>query len=359
MTRNWITTTCTNLLLAFVASLLFLQPPVCNGAAWQETTALVINETSDERGGRRRDEEEEEELVQNNPWGIDERNLKAAELFWFRKMFAIEVLKIKSVCELDKKQTLKLKVAIKGAAKKELKGWKKKWDAQMQQFRGGNFGRGNQQGKKRKRKEVVIKNADEIDQQTMQYLNNTSMLGGDNEEVQAAIDSVFWRKTVKSVLTPAQFTKYKSFLAERKKAQVDAKIDAFILKMKEDLGLTDKQTTQYDALVRNKLEKAPNFSGYYSNYVFPYYATKYDKKKMKALLDADQYQLMRMILGPSESYGAMFDRQANNNAVEVNANLGMFGSIMQMLEGYAKAVENFTDGFKSVVDGIANLVGAK
>ena len=83
---------------------------------------------------------------------------------------------------------------------------------------------------KKKRKEVVIESADEIDQQTMQYLNNTSMLGGNNEEVQAAIDSVFWRKTVKGVLTPEQFEKYKTFLAERKKARIDARIDAFVLK---------------------------------------------------------------------------------------------------------------------------------
>ena len=342
MTCNWMTTCTSRLLLALVVPFLFLHTPVCNAAIWQDEAAEAVDEDED-------DDDDDEVLVQNNPWGIDERKLEAAELFRFRKVYAIEVMKIKSVCDLDKKQTLKLQIAVKGAAKKEIASWKKKWRDQMKQFQGMNFGgNGNQRKKKKNRKELVIKDADEIDQQTMQYLNNTSMLGGNPTETSKAIDNAFWRKTVKGVLTSEQFEKYESFLETREKEQVSAKIDAFVLKMQEDLSLTDEQIEQYDALVRPHLEKAPDLTGYYETHVFPYYASKYDKKKMKALLDEDQLQLMKMILGPSKAYGGMFDQQAGN-AIEpqaIGVGFGMLQAVGEVLDGIEQGMENFVDLMK-------------
>ena len=122
--------------------------------------------------------------------------------------------------------------------------------------------------------------------------------------------------------------------------------------MKEDLAMTDEQTEQYDALVRKKMEKAPNVKGYYANYVFPYYATKYNKKKMKAVLDADQYQLMKMILGPSETYGAMFDQQGGNVVNEpevVGIGFAMLEAVGEIFDGIDRGMDNFVDGVKKAV----------
>ena len=362
MTRNWMTTSSTRLLFSLVVSLLFLQTPVCisQASAWQDDEAQAAD--ADDEDEEEDEEDDEEMFVQNNPWGFDSRKLEAAELFWFRKVFAIEVLKIKSICDLDKKQALKLKVATKGAAKKEFEVWKKKYDKQMQQFQGMNINNGNG-NKKKKRKKFVIEDADEIDQQIMQYLNNSSMFGGQAEEARKAIDSDFWRKTVRGVLEPEQFKKYESFLAERKKAHIDAKVDAFVLKMREDLGMTEEQTEQYDALIRPKLEKAPVAPGYYQSFVFQYYATKYDKKKMKALLDEDQYQVMKMMLGPSKSYGHMFDQQ--DNAVEEvvigNNFLGFSAlqTVMSVLEGFNDGINGLIRGFDNFAEGMARAVGVK
>ena len=307
------------------------------------------------------EDEDDEELVQNNPWGFDQRKLDAAQHFFFRKMFAIEVSKIKSICDLDKKQALKLKVASKGAVKKEYKAWKKKWDEQMKQF-GMVVNEDGERKKKKKRKELVIEDADDIADEVMQFLNNPSMFNGGAEEARKAIDSGFWRKTVRGVLEPEQFEKYESFLAERKKAHISAKIDAFILRMQEDLGLTEEQSKQYDALIRPKMEKAPVAPGYYESYVFQYYATKYNKKKMKALLDEDQYQMMKMLLGPSKTYGAMFDQQANGgDAFEVEANMGTgaLQAVTIVLEGIGEGMDQLFSGFDNFAEGLSNAVGGK
>jgi hypothetical protein len=341
-------------LFALVFSLVLLQLLAPTVDARQVVVEVVDVEPNDDESNEDGmddddgDDDAGEELVQNNPWGIDDRKMQAAQRFWFQKAFLIEVQKIKMVCELDKKQALKLKIASKGAAKKELKTWQEKWNKQMKQFQGMNFGGVAQNlQKKRKRKELVIEDADEIDAQTMQFLNNTNMFGGATEEAQKAIDSDFWRSTVKGVLTDAQYSKYKTYLDERKQAHISAKIDAFIAKMREDLALTDEQTQKYDALVRPSMENAPIAPGYYEMFVFHYYATKYNKQKMKAVLDDDQFQMMKMILGPSKAYGAMFDQQANNNNdpfVEQQIGGVALEIAGEVLDGFVEGVGDIFEG---------------
>ena len=306
------------LFLIFV-SFLLLPMHVCNAMVWQDTeeeepqadnftlpSAGYLAEEEEAEG-----EEENEDPIQNNPFGVDERKLYAAELFWLRKMFAVEVFKIKSVCDLDEKQTQKLKVAVKGAAKTEFAAWEKEWNDLVKDYDDNPFNNAPKK-RQRNRKGIVIEDADEIDPEIIGRVCELNLFDHTAEPNRKAIDSSFWRKTVKSVLEPEQFEKYDAYLQERKKAHLDARINAFLLRMKKDLGMSDEQSKQYDALIRPEMEKAQIIPGYYETFVFQSYATKYDQTKMKLVLNKDQYQLMKMLLSLSKSYGPTDDQRANN-----------------------------------------------
>ena len=309
MACNWLTASEIGLALTLAVSFLFLQTSVCNAAIWQDKV-ITVDEAAEEDNV-----EEDKDLVLTNTWGIDDQKLDAAKLFWFRKVFAVETLKIKLACNLDKKQMLKLKVAAKRAARKDFTAWKEGWDEYMKQFQGMDLGLGpiKPRNKDIGREELVIEGADEIDQQILKVMSQWTFLG-DYGEAFKAIDSIFWRKTVKSVLNPEQFEKYEAFLATRNQAYLDARIDSFVLMMKEKLSLSDDQAKRYDALVRPKMKTAPVAPDQLDYYVFLSSATKHDSEKMKAILNEDQYQLMKMILEPTNAYGDRFDREANVKA---------------------------------------------
>jgi hypothetical protein len=331
--------------LAMLVGYLFLaSPSSVLGSPFVFQDVIVEEMVVDGEGGDEVDDEDGDGIViQDNPWGVDERKMKAAKLFWFQKAFRIEVQKIKMVCELDKKQALKLKIASKGAAKKEMEVWLKKWTQQMKQFQEMNFGNAGpvQKKKKQNQEELVINDADEIDEQAMQFMDNSSMMFGEFEEERKAVDSQFWIKTVRGVLTPEQNDKYLAFLKQRNDAHIAAKIDAFVARMQLELALTDDQAAKYDALVRPAMEKAPILSGYYETFAFQYYATQYDEEKMKSLLNEDQFQMMKMVLGPSKGYGAMLDQDGFEDAGVVGFEVNVGGTV---LEAVGDAVGDFAEG---------------
>lgn len=350
-----------NVVLLFACFLLLSNPTGAFGCPIVPQVIEVVDEVAaDESGDQEASDEDGDDdddwvEVQDNPWGVDERKMKAAKLFWLKKAFEIEIQKIKLVCELDKKQALKLKIASKGAAKKELEVWHETWTKQMKQFQGMNFG-GVGEGKKKKRnqEELVIDDADQIDEMTMQFMDNSNMMFGQFEEDRKAVDSRFWIKTVQGVLTAEQNEKYGAYVQQRKDAHVAAKIDAFIARMQMDLALTDEQVTKYDALVRPSMEKAPLLSGYYEAFAFQYFATKYDEAKMRSLLNEDQFQMMKMILGPSKTYGAMFDQGGGENVVLVGMEFD-FGGLV--LEAVGDALAGFVDGVSGFMGKLLETAG--
>ena len=111
------------LFFVLVLALGVLPGPTCFAAPLiPQVVEFEIGEVDDD------DEElEDEEVFNNNPWQIDERKLFAAKKFQLTNKYAIKVAQIDSICGLDKKQKLKLKIASKGATEEALDKFEKQW----------------------------------------------------------------------------------------------------------------------------------------------------------------------------------------------------------------------------------------
>ncbi len=288
------------------------------------------------------DEDEVIEVQVGNPFGVDLRKLQAAKKFQLIQLFAVEVEELKSICDLNKQQSLKLKIAIKGAVKKLTADWVKKNNRQM-----GNMMGAVQQPKKKKKEdeeELIIKDADEIDEMTLQFVM-MNMMGGNPYKNDDPRDSRFWRKTVKSVLTEEQQEKFKAVCVQRKKAKRRALTNYMVSSMAVELGMDNDQTKKFEAIVRPVMDSAKmKCITLYEPYLMYYFASKADKKKMKELLSPAQLQKWKIFLGPSKQIGQMIE---GGNAIgQVNGgNGGFWEDVENIVEDVAENVVAIFDGF--------------
>ena len=336
------------LFFVLVLALGVLLGPACFAAP------LIPQEVKLEIDGIDDDEEEfeDEEEFKNNPWQLDERKLFAAKKFQLINKFAVKVAQIDSICGLDKKQQLKLKIASKGATEEALDKFEKQWREQMKNFGGFNQAIDNddddkkKKRKKKKKKRIVIKKVDEIDAQVMQMLEG-NMFGG--TAMKDGIDVPVWNKTVEKVLDAEQQKKFKAHVEKLKLARRDARADAFVSSMRLELALSDSQVKEFDKLVRPAfLKKDIDVNWQYDSMATLYFGSKYNKKKMKELLSEEQYLILTLRLKPAESYSYMF---GDNVAVEVA--VGPETYVVTLLEtvfgGLAELADDIGDAIGGVV----------
>ena len=336
------------LFFVLVLALGVLLGPACFAAP------LIPQEVKLEIDGIDDDEEEfeDEEEFKNNPWQLDERKLFAAKKFQLINKFAVKVAQIDSICGLDKKQQLKLKIASKGATEEALDKFEKQWREQMKNF--GGFNQANdddddddkkkKKRKKKKKKRIVIKKVDEIDAQVMQMLEG-NMFGG--TAMKDGIDVPVWNKTVEKVLDAEQQKKFKAHVKKLKLARRDARADAFVSSMRLELALSDSQVKEFDKLVRPAfLKKDIDVNWQYDSMATLYFGSKYNKKKMKELLSEEQYLILTLRLKPAETYSYMF---GDNVAVKVD--VGPQTYVVKLLETVFGGLEGLANDIGDAIGG--------
>ena len=92
--------------------------------------------------------------------------LLAAKKFQIKQEYAVHIEVLKRIAKIDKKQALKLTIAAKGQSGRQAEKWMKKFGNQMQ----GMFGPEDKNKKGKEEQEIEIKDADEIDEQSLQFL---------------------------------------------------------------------------------------------------------------------------------------------------------------------------------------------
>ena len=333
------------LFFVLVLALGVLLGPACFAAP------LIPQEVKLEIDGIDDDEEEfeDEEEFKNNPWQLDERKLFAAKKFQLINKFAVKVAQIDSICGLDKKQQLKLKIASKGATEEALDKFEKQWREQMKNFGGFNQAIDNddddkkKKRKKKKKKRIVIKKVDEIDAQVMQMLEG-NMFGG--TAMKDGIDVPVWNKTVEKVLDAEQQKKFKAHVKKLKLARREVRADAFVSSMRLELALSDSQVKEFDKLVRPAfLKKDIDVNWQYDSMATLYFGSKYNKKKMKELLSEEQYLILTLRLKPAETYSYMF---GDNVAVKVDVGPQTY---------VVKLLETVFDGLEGLAYDIGDAIG--
>ena len=334
------------LFFVLVLALGVLLGPACFAAP------LIPQEVKLEIDGIDDDEEEfeDEEEFKNNPWQLDERKLFAAKKFQLINKFAVKVAQIDSICGLDKKQQLKLKIASKGATEEALDKFEKQWREQMKNFGGFNQAIDNddddkkKKRKKKKKKRIVIKKVDEIDAQVMQMLEG-NMFGG--TAMKDGIDVPVWNKTVEKVLDAEQQKKFKAHVKKLKLARREVRADAFVSSMRLELALSDSQVKEFDKLVRPAfLKKDIDVNWQYDSMATLYFGSKYNKKKMKELLSEEQYLILTLRLKPAETYSYMF---GDNVAVKVD--VGPQTYVVKLLETVFGGLEGLANDIGDAIGG--------
>ena len=335
------------LFFVLVLALGVLLGPACFAAPLiPQVVEFEIGEVDDD------DEEfEDEEEFKNNPWQLDERKLFAAKKFQLINKFAVKVAQIDSICGLDKKQQLKLKIASKGATEEALDKFEKQWREQMKNFGGFNQAIDNddddkkkKKRKKKKKKRIVIKKVDEIDAQVMQMLEG-NMFGG--TAMKDGIDVPVWNKTVEKVLDAEQQKKFKAHVKKLKLARREVRADAFVSSMRLELALSDSQVKEFDKLVRPAfLKKDIDVNWQYDSMATLYFGSKYNKKKMKELLSEEQYLILTLRLKPAETYSYMF---GDNVAVKVD--VGPQTYVVKLLETVFGGLEGLANDIGDAIGG--------
>ena len=311
---------------------------VAEAVELQEPAETVVAEQVDDDD----DDDDFEAVAIANPFGIDSRTLLAAKKFQLTQLFAVEVEELLSVCKLDKKQALKLRVATKGAVKKLSADWVKKNNRQM-----GAMG-GNANANKKKKddeEELVIEDADEIDQMTMQAIT-MNMFGPNPYQAEDPRESRFWKKTIASVLTIEQRDKVKTLRAEREKIKREALTDYLVQSMAVELGMGKTQTAKFDDIIRPVLASAEiDCISMYEPYLMYYYASKADETKMKELLSPAQLQEWKIFLLPSKQIGEMIEGGGNQFAQVNGGQRGFWEGVDDVATEVVEMVTSLFDSF--------------
>ena len=235
--------------------------------------------------------------------GFSKARMHAAKKFQIKQKYAVHIELLKRVCQLDKKQALKLTIAAKGQAARQSDKWIKKYGVQMQ----GMFGQ-NPKGKKKKEEEVVIKDADDIDEQTLQFLTNG--FGSPFSTAKGPTQKPEWVQTLTKVLTIEQLEKYKKHLehsaAQYRKVQLDYAINV----VSRSVNLTDEQSVKIAALLKPQIAKMNEpENALYAPYLLFYRLVKIDQKKVKEILTPAQTQRWKLLIGPYRQIGEMMEQE--------------------------------------------------
>ena len=304
-------------------------------------------------------EDEEEENVVVNRWGTTMPKMEGAKKFILEQDFLSEIDQVNQICELTAKQKTKLKIASRGAVKKQVKKWKTQ---AAQQF--GNMGLANnmddddddeddkkKKKKKRAAKPVVYEKASEIDAQTMQLVSN--MWGGSIIK-ESSTESAFWKKALRSTLTKEQLKTFNQHRQQQDDIRRAKVAEATVETLCYELRLTDEQKAAYSELVLPEVMQAKqNVAAMYEKHVLYYYATKASKSKVKKILSEAQFQKFEVMTNYSKQLGPMVEQQNVQVAGGMDEDTQLVSSLFfEVAGGLADVIEGFGNKVSDICSGI-------
>ena len=250
-----------------------------------------------------------------------------AKQFQLRHQFANEINLIDLACKLDKKQKLKLKIGAKGAVKKLANQWLKRNEGNLQWMINpggpiaiaGDDPDESEDKDKKKSDEIVIKEIKDFDEIESNMIMNIVMDTFENPFASNhPVDSPFWKKIVKGVLTDKQKTQLIEFKANRKKRKTEAILNLLIQNLTAELTLNEEQQEKIRELIRPKFLKAKPISTtmFAETYFYYYYASKVRKSDLKKILTDEQIQQWKLFMAPAQQVGQMIEME---NGMGANA----------------------------------------
>ena len=253
---------------------------------------------SDQEKKKKADDEEEEESTK--------ARLLTAKKFQLKQEYAVHIEVLKRVSKIDKKQAMKLTIAAKVQSGKQAEKWMKKW---MKEFGKQVFGPEDKNKKGKEEQEIEIKDADEIDKQSLQFLAfglPFSVAKGPTEQRE-------WIKTLNQVLTKEQLAAFEKFNAERDARYHKNQLLHAVGVVSRNLMLTEKQSAEISKLLEPEIKKIKEpASAFYSPYHLFYRLTKIDQKKFDKILTQAQTQQLKLFICPYRAFGDKMEQEAEN-----------------------------------------------
>ena len=289
-------------------------------------------------------EEAQAMAVVGNPWGVEPKKMLAAKHFQLSQIFQVEVDQIEQVCQLDKKQLLKLKIGAKGAVKKLAEQWQKTAGQQFGMAAAVEVDlEADVEGEKSETPEpdqetVEITDADQIDEMTLQLVMTDQM--GNPFKTPRPTESDIWTKMIRGVLTDGQSQTWTDFQRDQAVAKRTAMIAFVVASLTQELALSADQRTTLESLVTPQLEKAEiKCSGFYEAYVMYYHASKVSKKDLQGFLSPAQYQQFQLFVAPAKQIGQMMEME-EGAMIEI-------GPGSNLIEGVLEGIGELFDGIGS------------
>lgn len=287
--------------------------------------ALISNASAQEAGGVIEIEDVQEvegaAMIEMFDQTRSKPKILAAKRFHLKQTLNNEIRKIEAVCELDKKQKLKLRIGLKGAVKKLSEKWMKDNEGQLGFMLNGpveideNGEVIEREEKKEQEDQPVeiptITDADEIDDMMMQMV---VMQDSNPFRVSQPTNSKFWKKLVKETLREDQLAKLVEFRKQEEQRKLDIHLLGLMAALDRELTLTDQQEADLKKLIQPhvtniKLQTAT----FYEPFLFNYHASKVSEVGLKAILTPNQIQQWKFFMAPAKQIGQMLAMENDMN----------------------------------------------
>ena len=227
----------------------------------------------------------------------------AAKKFLVAQDLAAHIDLLERICQIDKKQKLKLSIAAKRHSAKFADQWMKDYGNRFQ----GLFN--NRNGNKDDEdKEVVFKDANEIDASTLSLVQNSRRiyLGDPGPE-----EHKDWRKDLVKVLNEKQLAAFDKFSEEKKARFRKTQIQFAMNLLDMHLDLSEEQADKIKTLIKPQIEKftRPPVRFVYLSYITIYCLLKTDSDELNAILTPAQHQKWKILVNPYQAVVQRMDQE--------------------------------------------------
>ena len=245
-----------------------------------------------------------------SPFG-DRSALLGAKQFQLTHIFALEIKRIESVCQLSDAQSTKLRIGAKGAVKKMVEEFAKS-DA-FKQLSMMNGPGADDDAKDQNRDEIKIKeikDVGDVDDYVWQLID----MGDSPAEMFSSkppTENPHWTMVVKGTLTDDQYQAFSTWAEDEQQKLSQATMDLGLQQLTAQLVLSSDQQVKLRELVAAKVDKFKNIPKVYASFMFLFATAAVDNDDLKKLLDESQYQRLQIIVSPMKPMlNAMDDTEA-------------------------------------------------
>ncbi len=220
----------------------------------------------------------------------------AAKKFLIAQELNANIDLLERICQINKKQKMKLSIAAKGLSTKMADEWMEGYGERFRNL----FGRAakGEKADKDEEDEIVYKDVDDIDLATLNRVQTTGNKIYLGEKGPA--EHKEWRKVLEQVLTADQLGVYRNYDAKRKAKIRDALLAVAVNLLDSRMDLSDDQLEKIKTLLKPELAKfkRPSTRIVYMSYITIYGLLQIDEKQIKEILTPAQQQQWKALVNP-------------------------------------------------------------